>query len=465
MARPRGTDSRSVARPSSLTAQSVADALSLLACAACTDADSLRHSALAVIGGLTLPLLVLSLPALLLGNGGVLSLASVCAFIAAVGVRVHALSGTRAVDQPEPSLQAMASAFLFVPEVLYRTLGAHNDSGCVEVWRTKASARQATLSISGIPSSALLRRLARDAHAQPVTLVNLCEWWAGWRDACADLNLATVRHPAGRAGGDVLAIVTTLKKLCQTGGGAGGEESSGSAVGMRVILFDETGAFAAAVAAAFLTSTDAALDPASAATLVADAVRGRVPCSPTECERLAALVCQLTGRNQGGRKSKPAAAPGSTAAAVHTASRSAGNAVAGERAGANASASDEDDDDDDNDNDDDDNTAAEQAERWATYQRAVASYGLPNAGAKPATVAGGGWTEVAQPVRRPAASYAVAARLAEAKAQAAAAEEQRMTDKQRKNRRKAEKAKEASAAREAERKERLAEAIRQRARG
>ena len=441
-------------QPRGLTAQGVADALSLFACAACTDAASSQFAVAAVFGGVTLPLVLLGLPSLVLSIAGTLTIVVVCAHFAAVAIRVFSLRDeTRALDQPDAPHIALASAFVFVPEAVYRTITMRG-SPTVDVW----SSPKASLFIGGVPSLDHLRALARTAHSQPVVIINCCAWWAGFRDLYASLGLEQSRFPSGRS--DVLAIVTALKKACgpsatrdAAGGseGGGGEANAGGAP-VRVLLHCETGAFAAAVATAFVCALDPASDPARAASQVEAAVGGRLPCVPKEGQRMAKLVCALSG---GGKKAKGGGGGGVATPAPAAATQP--------RAGVN--------DDEDDDDDDEDDAAAEEAaraERWANYQKAVAAHGLPSTGAKPAV--GDGWTAVShtQPARRPAAatsSYAATARMAEAKEQAARAEDERMNEKQRKNRRKAEKAKEASAQREAERLERLQETIRQRTAG
>ena len=434
-----------------LTAQAVADVLSLLACAACTDAKSRRPALLAIAGGVTAPLLLLALPSLFLGYAGMLTLVIATTHAAAVVVRMLALNdASRHIDRAESPHAAAAAAFLFWPEAVCRSIARRGEATeAVEVWRgVEGRGGACSLSVCGVPPLAMLRSLAFGAHSEPVIIVNLCGWWAGYTEVYASLGLQQIRFPAGSA--DVLEVVATLRKICLEGGGGGGESSSGASV--RVVLHCETGALACAVAAAFVSALDRPTEPSAAAEHVSRTVAGRLPCGVGECTRLAGLVRELSHGKGGGKKGRAAAA---TATATDKPSSAAPPPANG-------------DDEDDDDSDDEAAAEAERAERWANYQRAVAQHGLPSAGAATKPADGGGWSEVsyAPTVRqRPAASYASTAREAEARAVQAQREADGLSEKQRKNRRKAEKAKEESARREAEQKERLQATIRERARG
>ena len=141
---------------------------------------------LAVVGGLTAPIALIGLPLLILSLAGRFTLACVIFHLGALGVRlVSLLDASRHLDQPEPPLAALASAVLFVPESLYRALAMRGGPPTVEIWRSGS----ASLSICGVPSLALVRSLAREAHAQPVRIVSLCAWWRGFPDAYDALGL------------------------------------------------------------------------------------------------------------------------------------------------------------------------------------------------------------------------------------------------------------------------------------
>ena len=294
-------------------------------------------------------------------------------------------------------------------------------------------------------------------HATPTrTTINLCGFWAGYTELYASLGLQQLRHPSGSS--DVLEIVRTLKKALQPSGGGGdggGDGGAATTAPPQVLLHCESGAFAAAVASAFLSDIEK-VDEQAAASRVVDRIGGRLPCDKSECIRLGRLVCELSGGGGGRGGSKKGKQQ----------QQQASKPVIAAGGG--------DDSEDDSEAEEAARAEAERAERWANYQRAVAQHGLPQANSKKPVVGwpgeGDGWTEVSHTqqsyaAKRPvqASSYAAAAKQAQAKADAEAREAERMSEKQRKNRRKAEKAKEESARREAEQKARLAETIRQRA--
>ena len=450
MPNPKASTKPTAQRPSGLTAQRCADALSLLACAACCDAPTNTSARLAVIGGFAFPLSMLALPLLSMGFGGRLAMVVVTCVLASFVVRIIVLYDmTRKLDQSLQPSAAAASAFLFVPETIYRAISSHTIEPAVELW----SSASGTLSICGVPPLEKIRSLTRDAHAQPILIVNLCAWWVGWRDMYDQLGIEQMRYPCGSS--DVVAIVAALKKALNSRGGEG-EAEGGSARPLRVILHCESGAFAAAVATAFLCAIDLAAEPSSKAVEVASAVGARLPCHVSEGERLARLVCELTGgKGSRGKKGKVAAAAATTPTSA-TAARPLSSSDEDEEDGPEAMA------------------AAERQARAAHFQSMVAKHGLPQPGkARPAAAEiGSGWSEVKPGGTRPmpsktaaGASYAATARIAQEKANAEMAEAERLEEKQRKNRRKAAKAKEESARREADQKARLAETIRSRAQG
>ena len=220
--------------------QGCADALSLLALSSATDDKSSTSAALAVAGGMTVPyLVVVALPSLLAGAAGSVSVVIVLAHLCALAVRVWNLrDDERKLDQADQPISALAAAFLFVPESLYRAAsmrdveggggggggsessgkpsgsgksgggkgskaankaddggggGGGGSAGVVEVWSSGSS----SLCIGGVPPLALVRRFALEQAAPPAPsstaaaatvagvgvthtlVINLCSWWAG----------------------------------------------------------------------------------------------------------------------------------------------------------------------------------------------------------------------------------------------------------------------------------------------
>jgi hypothetical protein len=448
-----------------ISPQTLADALTLLCVSVCT--DTWYHGALAVTGGLTALPSVYFLPTFLSGTASKFASLCIVAWISALGVRCMSLSDKeRKLDRTEPLLYATAAAFVFVPEALIRTAALMRRSTTapfVEVWHSG----EASLCIGGVPSLPLVRRLCKEHSATPptaATIVNLCSWWRGFYELYESLALTQVRRPAGQA--DVLELVRTLERSLLL-------PPSPPTPGPRVVyLHCETGAFAAAVASAFV-ATVSAMDAAAATECVSQSVAGRLPCSGTECYRLAKLVLDL---QRGG--SKPTRSGKGIKKGHGSGNTNRGAPPPPAAAGAATPRPLEHPSDDDDDDDDEKEAAAaeaERVERWATYQRAVATHGLPGSSDPAAAAAGGPWTQVSAAVRRPATgssasgvpSYAgaFASVYPSAPTPRAAETESGLTEKQRKNRRKAEKAKEESARREAERQARLQATIRSRAAG
>jgi uncharacterized membrane protein YgcG len=489
--------------------QRAADALALAALCGIGDAAPSRSAPwLALVGATTFFLLPLAIASLLLGTAGKFFTALVAVDLASLLTRAAALHDrSQPLDRPNTtSFGCLAQALLFFPETLYRSMGqgphaagliaskgskgggskgGGSKSGgksqnsppiAVECWSGGSNA--SSLCISGVPPLSVLRRCAYDqSQGTQTVVVNLCSWWSGHAGMCAELGIEYARFPAGRA--DTLDVVAFLKRKLllhpgSGGGGGGGGGSSGGGGGggeatddgshaVRVLMHCETGAFAAAVATAFLTAVEEDLDGPVAAVRVSQEVAGQLPCHPAEGERLARLVVELTshGKKSGGKvKAEGKGAAGKTNANAQPEPAARGKQQQQAQGGGDSS----DDSEEEEAAEEEARLQAERATRLANYQQAVNAYGLP--GTRPASAAaggGGGWTQVVSAPAKPSRTaygmdYATTARAALPPASAADG----LTDKQRKNRRKQEKAKEETARREAEMVQRRAETIRQR---
>ena len=89
-----------------------------------------------------------------------------------------------------------------VPESVWRwaSLGSRGAS----VWRGSADGTPAELYVDALPSPAAIRWLAAQpssaagaAAPQRPTVFNLCGWWGGWSELCAELGVELQSLPTG----------------------------------------------------------------------------------------------------------------------------------------------------------------------------------------------------------------------------------------------------------------------------
>lgn len=404
----------------------VADALALAA----------LGPAVAVSGALCCAIALPALPALALGllPAPRWLVATVALVLAAAGTRYLTL-GRDAAARDEESVVRLAREFVLVAETLLRW-AAHGSEG-VEMHRSGGGN---TLVASGQLSPARLRGLARlqAAEGRRVLLLNLCRSWRGWDSLAAELGLESVAMPSGQ-----VYVVDAVDEVRRRMGGGGPKP-------LLLLAYCETGAVAAAVAAAYL-ATAGVCEPAEAAARVARAAEGRLACHLAELQAVAGLADSLAGG--GKRRAKKGKAP--PPSGKPPADKPRAEALAGSGAAEAAAEELESSSESGEDGGGPLGEAArerEQEARRQNYMQAVRQYGAP--GSTPLHVAGapslgGGWTTVTAP--KPSAS-----RAAQPAASAwSSGPPGGLSEKQRKNRRKAEKAKEASVAREEEQRQRL----------
>ena len=423
-------------RAKRLTAQGVADGLTLLACSCATTEWTL--SLLACAGGLAFCAAIVAVPLVLCGALYPTTAVGACFFSSLVSC----LARFRALTQPAPDkggqLTRAVDALSFVPEAWARWLLLEaNSSLC---WEGGEAGAPRALFVGSVPSPAAIRALVKDQRAKgvEVLVLNVCEWWCGWGAACDELGLSHKHLPSARVYS--LDVVEELKRRLL----APCDKSR------TVLLHCESGARACAIAAAFL-AVAGPLDAAAATAAVVGATKGRASCVDEQCVRCAELALTALGVR---KKGKAATRPVSSArpAAPSTAPAAPAHVSGGEV---------EEEEEDDDDEEEAERVRAEQAARRATYMQAVARHGLPKPGAAPpvVTASGGGWATVgAAKPKAPGGgvSYAqqvanagnasllpasVQAKVGHGAAAGGAAAGDGLTKKQRENRRKAEKAK------------------------
>jgi len=468
-------------KPPAATPQVVADALMLIPCVFYSDH---RLYAVAACFGSVVPFIYLLLALFgspsFFGAGGCVVLLSIT-----LGYRIFELSRpslpnctSRATSAPSP--EKVMRAATFVPEAWLRWMMLGTEP--VTAW-TSPSEYASQLLVTSIPTPSLIRKLSSD-RSTSVEVINICQWWSGYRPACEQLRLVHEHSPPSR-----VYAVDVAERLAQ-------KLSTKRTAPFKIVLYCESGEMAAAVAAGALVLLDG-LDACTAAKRVCDATKRRLACRESQCAFIAELVlsaCRDKARyvvrpkntsgtsavtlqrgtpavaavaemkhvpkvtQLSGGKSGDGAVPHASAAGEGQPATMKGGS--GQRAddrddhGGSGGGGDDDEDDggeSESDSGDEYEHETEQERIRRNYQEAVARFGLPGANGVTmapvgASEADAGWSTAVKrrptssASSRPTGAAAVLQGYANVASGRKATESEALTKKQRANRRKAEKA-------------------------
>lgn len=353
--------------------QSLADGLAL-ACLA-PSGGCAAHQSLAAAGVLA------SFSLLLLPPVALTLLHSSLPLLALISLATAAFARQLLATERQPSSGAFEAlcSFLLFPETIlrwllldpcYMELSLSSDEGTGDS-KGKGGLQ---LFVGSLPSPATLRMLSLLSRSSELEIVNTCSSWRGYAQQCTQLGIKQTLMP--RSSVDPSEAVRLLLRKHREAGAPPHRRA------LAVFLHCETGAHAAAIAAAFLCRLGE--EPRAAAARVSEAARSKLACEEGRCRRLAALELELArGPSHAARKGKPMVAGGG-----RRADAGGGNSVdkgsgRGEAAAGKSGDNEEErvaerDEEEVDDSEERINEEEERARRRETYLHAVQTYGLPS---------------------------------------------------------------------------------------